>query len=213
MRRAGIAAAAVLIAVAAVLGVAAPASAHNQITSLTPAAGSTLTELPARFSITTNLPLLDVNGDGAGFAYEVRGPDGKYYGDGCVAIQDDTMSAKAALGPSGEYSVVWQFVSQDGHPLSGSYRFTWKPSASFTPSTGSDRPQNCGRAAGPAASGTAAADPNAERSQTVPLGDVLWIGGALVAVAAAVVVTLLVVTRRRRDDDDQSRANRARNPQ
>lgn len=201
MRRAGIAAAAVLVAVAAVLGVAAPASAHNQVTALDPAPDSTLTQLPARFSLTTNLPLLDVNGDGAGFAYEVRGPDGRYYGDGCVAIQDNAMSVKAAIGPAGEYTVVWQFVSQDGHPLSGSYRFAWKPSGSFTPSTGFDRPQNCGRAAGPAPTGTAAADPNAERSQTVPLADVLWIGGALVAVAVAVLAALLVVTRRRRADE------------
>jgi copper resistance protein C len=217
MRRAGMAATAVLVAVVAVLGVAGPASAHNQVTALTPAADSTLTQLPATFGITTNLPFLDVSGDGAGFAFEVRSSAGKYYGDGCITIQDNTMSVKPAIGPAGDYTVVWQFVSQDGHALSGSYPFTWKPSGSFTPSTAHDAPQNCGRAAGPKITGTAVPDPNAERSQTVPLGDVLWIGGALVAVALAVVVTLLVLTRRRRssdtDGDDQSRANRERNPQ
>ena len=198
MRRAPLAAAATgLLVAAAVLCLAGPASAHNQVVSTNPVAGSTLTALPAEFDIATNLPLLDVSGDGAGFAFEVRSAAGKYYGDGCLTIQDATMSTKPALGPAGAYTVIWQIVSQDGHTVSGSYPFTWKPSGAFTPSKGYTDPQNCGRA--PRAAATAApGDPDAERSQTVPLADVLWIGGALLAVALAVVVTLLVLTRRRR---------------
>jgi methionine-rich copper-binding protein CopC len=195
-----------LLVAAAVLGVAGPASAHNQVVSTTPAANATLTTLPAEFSITTNLPLLDVNGDGTGFAFEVRSAAGRYYGDGCLSITDATMSEKAALGPAGDYTVVWQLVSQDGHTVSGSYSFTWKPSGAFTPSPSHARPQNCGRAPG-TASTAAPADPDAERSQTVPLADVLWIGGALLAVALAVVIAILVLSRR------QSLAKRARNPQ
>ena len=116
------------------------------------------------------------------------------------------MYAKPALGPAGDYTVIWQFVSQDGHTVSGSYPFTWKPSGAFTPSKGYADPQNCGRA--PRAASTAApGDPDAERSQTVPLADVLWIGGALVAVALAVVIAIVVLTR------GQRRAKRTRNPQ
>ncbi len=211
MRRLLAAAAAVaVLAGAVVLGVAAPASAHNQVVSTTPAANSTLTELPSRFDVTTNLPLLDVSGDGSGFAFEVRSSAGRYYGDGCIAIQDTTMSVKPALGPAGDYTVIWQLVSQDGHTVSGSFPFTWKPSGAFTPAKGFSKPQNCGRAPGPAAT-AAPGDPDAQRSQTVPLADVLWIGGALVAVALAAVVAIVAVSRRGRVG--QSRANRARNPE
>jgi copper resistance protein C len=203
------AAVAVLVG-AAVLGATAPAFAHNQVVSTTPAANSTLTALPRSFDIATNLPLLDVSGDGAGFAFEIRSSAGKYYGDGCISIVDTTMSIKPALGAGGDYTVIWQFVSQDGHTVSGSYPFSWQPPAGFTPARAYDKPQDCGRA--PRAASTAApGDPDAERSQTVPLADVLWIGGALLAVALAVVVAIVVVSRRGRRD--QSRANRARNPE
>jgi copper resistance protein C len=210
MRR-GLAAAAAtgLLVAAAVLLTAGPASAHNQVVQTTPAANSTLTTLPADFDIATNLPLLDVSGKGEGFAFEIRSKAGKYYGDGCLAIVDATMSTKAAIGPAGDYTVIWQFVSQDGHTVSGSYPFTWKPAGTFTPSKAYDRPQNCGRAPGAATTGTVG-DPDAERSQTVPLDDVLWVGGALVGVALVVVVGIVVMSRHGRG---QSRANRARNPE
>jgi methionine-rich copper-binding protein CopC len=199
MRRGLLAASTGLLAAAAVLVLAGPASAHNQVISTTPAANATLTSLPSRFAVTTNLPLLDVSGDGEGFAFEIRSSAGSYYGDGCITIQDDAMSIKPAIGPAGTYTVIYQLVSQDGHTVSGSYPFTWKPPASFTPATAHRQPQNCGRA--PLAASTATpGDPDAARSQSAPIADVLWIGGALVAVALAVVVAIVLVSRRRRAD-------------
>lgn len=201
MRRGLAAAATGLLVAAAVLGLAGPASAHNQVVSTTPAADATLTSLPSRFTITTNEPLLDVSGHGDGFAFEIRSSAGKYYGDGCITIQDDAMSITPAIGPAGSYTVIYQLVSQDGHTVSGSYPFTWKPSGAFTPATAHSRPQNCGRA--PLAASTAApGNPDAERSQSAPLADVLWIGGALVAAALAVIVAIILVSRRRRPDGD-----------
>ncbi len=186
----------IALTAAAVLGVAGPASAHNQVIATTPAAGATLTALPAEFSITTNLPMLDINGTGNGFALQIRSAAGKYYGDGCLTIVDATMSEKAAIGPAGDYTVLWQLVSQDGHTVSGSYPFSWDPPAGFTPSRSYSAPQECGKVG--TASTAAPGDPDAERSSTAPLGDVLWIGGALAAVAIAVIVALVVLTRRRR---------------
>ena len=195
MRRALAAGAAIAVLVGAVvLGVAAPASAHNQVVSTTPASGATLTALPARFSIVTNLPLLDINGTGNGFALQIRSSSGRYYGDGCLAIVDATMSEKAAIGPAGDYTVLWQLVSQDGHTVSGSYPFSWRPPSGFTPSRGFSAPQECGRVG--TASTAAPGNPDAERSSTVPIADVLWIGGALLAVAVAVVIAIVVLSRR-----------------
>lgn len=182
-----------LAIVAAVLVSAAPAQAHNYLVSSTPAANSTITELPATFSVTTNEALLDLTGDGSGFAIEVVDAAGLYYGDGCVSIVDATLSTGAALGEAGDYRLVWQLVSADGHTVSGEFGFTWDPAADAVRSPGSvDRP-NCGGVATPAPVVTAVpqAHPAAQ------LGDVLWIGGAIVAVLVAALVTFLVATRKK----------------
>jgi methionine-rich copper-binding protein CopC len=192
---------AVALAVLATLAVAEPASAHNQIVSSTPSPGQTLTELPSEFRIVTNEALLDIGGQGRGFALEVRDAAGRFYETGCVTITDATMSTPAALGAPGAYTVIYQLVSADGHTVSGEIPFSWAPSGSVTTSTRAASPASCPGSteraqvpsSGPGSEGT--------RNSTVPLADVLWIGGVLVAVALAVIVTLAIVTRRRRDAD------------
>src|SRR5690606_3472111 len=86
-------------AVAAMLAVT-PASAHNVLVASTPSAGESLGELPDEFSVTTNEPMLALEGS-QGFALQVRDEAGFYCGDGCVEVVDATMSAVAApLGAS-----------------------------------------------------------------------------------------------------------------
>ena len=115
------AAAAVILGLAGWLGsavLAGPAQAHDWLVSSEPANGAVLTTLPDQFSVTANEPLLDLGGESGGFAMLVIGPDGLYYGDGCVSIQDATMSTDAALGPAGAYTLDWQLVSTDSHSVS-----------------------------------------------------------------------------------------------
>jgi len=190
-------AAALVLAGAAVLLVAGPASAHNQVVSSTPAPNQTLTALPARFEIDTNDPLLDIGGTGRGFAFEIQDAAGKYYETGCLTIVDDSMFTDARLGAPGAYTVVYQLVSADGHTVSGRIPFTWAPTGDATVTKGSATPPGCHGAAGPATPNAADGGSEARRDATVPLADILWIGGILVAVALAVVITLLIVTRRR----------------
>src|ERR1700712_918766 len=71
---------------ASVLGLAAPAFAHNFLVSSDPAAGQTLTTLPAKFTITTNEGLLDLSGHGSGFAFDIEDASHRFYGDGCVTV-------------------------------------------------------------------------------------------------------------------------------
>jgi methionine-rich copper-binding protein CopC len=182
-----------LVVVVSVLGFAAPAQAHNYLVSSTPAEGSTLTELPAEFSVTTNGPLLSLGGSVAGFAIEVKDAQGLYYGDGCVTVEGAGMSEAAALGPAGDYRMLWQLVSADGHTVSGEVNFSWAPAAGVTALEGTATPATCGNGTeAPEASGPQEARGNAD------LGDVLWIGGAIGAVLVAALVTFLVVTRRKR---------------
>lgn len=183
-----------LVVVVSVLGISAPAQAHNYLVSSTPAEGETLTELPDEFSVTTNGPLLSLDGSVNGFAMEVRDSDGLYYGDGCVSVSGSTMSEPAAaLGPAGDYTMLWQLISTDGHTVSGEVRFSWAPSADAVPGRGSASPATCGNGtAAPEASGPQETRPNAD------LGDVLWVGGAIGAVLVAALVTFLVLTRRKK---------------
>jgi hypothetical protein len=194
-RAAALIAVGALVAAWPVLGATAPAQAHNYVVSTTPEAGSTITELPESISVTTNEPLLTLGGSTGGFALEVRDSDGRYFGDGCVAVEGATMSTGAALGAAGEYTVLWQAVSADGHTVSDQFRFEWAPTPDAEPSTGSTTVPDCNGTTGGLAPGP---DATAEASASEPadLGTVAWIGGAVVAVALTVGITLFVVGRR-----------------
>lgn len=200
-RRLAYATATLLIGAAAVLGIAGPAQAHNYLVSSTPSAGQVLTKLPSRFSVITNDVLLNV-GHGAGFGMQIRDAKGLYYGDGCVAVKGAGISTKAALGAPGGYTIVWQVISTDGHPVGNQFDFSWSPSDATTPSPGSKTPPNCHGTADPNAAGPVASAPsgptNADTVDQGTLDAVLWIGGALLAVGIAVVVTILAVTRKKR---------------
>jgi methionine-rich copper-binding protein CopC len=185
------AAAVAVIACAVVMATSAPAEAHNYLVDSTPVDGSTLTELPEQFSVTTNEPLLDLSGDGAGFAIEVVDAHGMFYGDGCVSITDATLATGAALGAAGDYRMLWQLVSEDGHTVSGEIPFRWDPADTEVASTGVDTAPTCG--------GEALAAPGESVApRVVSLADVLWIGGAVLAIILAAAVTFLVLSRQNR---------------
>jgi methionine-rich copper-binding protein CopC len=198
------------VAVGAVLGLAAPAQAHDYITSSTPAEGETLTALPADFSVTSSATLLDLAGDGSGFGIQVTDAAGRFYGDGCVSIVDTLVSTPAALGEAGDYSLVWQFVSSDGHPTSGTIGFSWAPPAGAVASAGSDTAPVCGVDAGEVpdpvmtTQATEPAEPSAEAPAAASADDagstLLWIGGAGLVVAVAVVATLLLVRPKKKTE-------------
>jgi methionine-rich copper-binding protein CopC len=175
-----------------VLGFATPAQAHNYVVSSTPAQGATLSELPEQFAVTTNGPLLSLEGSVAGFAIEVKDAQGLYYGDGCVSVLGSTLSEAAALGPAGDYTMLWQLISTDGHTVSGEIDFTWAPPDGFEPSEGTATAATCGNEA---AEPVASAPP--EKRGNADLSDVLWIGGAIGALLVAGLVTFLVVTRKK----------------
>jgi len=180
------------VAAALVLSAAAPASAHSSLVGSTPAEGETLSELPARFSVTMNERLLDDAGLSA-FALRVRDADGLYYGDGCLQVVDDTMTTAAAIGSAGDYVMEWQVVSADGHPVGGEIAFSWTGEAT---AEGSSAAPNCAAEAPPAEPDTSSGHHDAEPAE-IPLGDVVWIVAAVLVVAIAVTVALIATRRRR----------------
>lgn len=170
------------ITAAAALALSAPmaASAHDSLSSSTPAAGATVSAV-SDVAVTLSEPVLALGADQHATAIQVR-RDGRFYETACPALSGTTVTVPVSLGAGGEYEVVWQVVSVDGHSVSGRYAFTYAPATGASPAQGSADPP-CGSAA--AASG--------------PGDDAILIGAAIgvVALAAVGVLAALLLSRRR----------------
>jgi len=184
-----------IVATAAAVAFAVPAVAHNFYVSSTPGINETLTTLPDQFVVTTNDNLLDLGRAGGGFFMEVTGPDGLYYGDGCVTVNGPSVSTPAALGPAGDYTLTWQVVSTDGHTVSDTIPFRWQPAAGAeSAAKGSPTAPTCGADA-------LNSPPPASVSADTTSTDILWIGGAVVAIALAALATVLLIRPRRKAEE------------
>ncbi|MBS1673416.1 MAG: copper resistance protein CopC [Actinobacteria bacterium] len=176
-RIAALAAAVGLGAVLAIAGTGA-ASAHDALESTDPASGATVSSLSAVTLTFSGDPL---GADGA-TVVQVIGPDKRYYETACPDLNGPAVASPVALGPAGDYEVLWRVVSSDGHPISGSYAFTYAPTGSATAAAGSATPL-CGPAAASPPTDVAN-DPNMQTDSST-----LWIGlgiGAVVLIGVGV---------------------------
>lgn len=125
--------AALVLALAVVLGSALPGSAHDELTGSTPADGATVETAPGEVVLTFSGDLADV-----GARITVEGPDGDAT-DGEPTVQGTTMQVPLAADlPAGEYAVTWRATSSDGHPISGRFSFTAAEGAAPSSATTSD---------------------------------------------------------------------------
>ncbi|WIB72325.1 copper resistance CopC family protein [Curtobacterium sp. MCBD17_026] len=106
---------------------ATPASAHAALTSSDPADGATVAANLERVTLTFNeAPLAGLE---AGLRIEVRDDGGADESSGAVTVEGTSMSKAVSLSP-GPHTVVWRYVSPDGHPIEGQLAFTVEPAAS-----------------------------------------------------------------------------------
>jgi methionine-rich copper-binding protein CopC len=171
----------------AVLAAAPAAQAHNFLVASSPVEGETLTTLPETFFVTTNEDLLALGGSTAGFAFQILDAAGTHYETGCVTVEGATMSTEPRLGDPGEYTVRWQVVSADGHTVSDEIDFTW-----------AGEPSSAQTATCETVTMTQDPEPQTAPPSTVALSDVLWIGGAVLAVGISIAVTIAILSRRKR---------------
>lgn len=134
--------------------------AHASLIGSTPSDGDTLTEQPGTISVVMNEEILSVDGADSSNALQITDADGRFYGDGCVAVDGDTASTEAQLGEAGDYTLTFQVVSADGHPVSDTIAFTFEPAEGEAGEPGAEAAPVCGEAA-PAASEPAASEPAA----------------------------------------------------
>lgn len=113
---------AVLAAGAALVVVpaAAPAEAHNVLRSTSPSDGASVASAPEEVVLTFDQPALAL-----GTQIVVAAPDGNDVADGAPRLLDATVHQRiAGTLPPGTYTVDWRVTSADGHPVSGTFRFT-----------------------------------------------------------------------------------------
>lgn len=201
--RALLATAASAVALALVLVTAAPASAHDVLASTAPAADTTVEGDLDQVALTFSEPPLA--GLESGIVVSVTGPDGAEVASGSVDVDGSTLRQAADLTTRGSYTVTWRSVSVDGHPISGSYRFTSTgaptPTATPTAPAPTPAPAQTPTTSAPTPSSTAGATSTTDGSSGP--GATPWVlGGIAVLVAAALVAVLLVARRRTVADDD-----------
>ena len=196
---------ALIVAGVLALAPATGASAHDYLVDSTPKAGSVQTEPLTSVSVTFNDRILDVNGNGSGSLMQVTGPDARHYETGCAAVLDRVLSVPVSLGEGGKYLVTWQIVSADGHTVSSSIAFTYRPPAGAVASAGKAAGSACGRLETPApgagtGSGSNGGTTGGSTAQSSDLGIVLGIAITIVVLALAGVLIVVLTARRRPRD-------------
>ncbi|PZE65157.1 MULTISPECIES: copper resistance CopC family protein [unclassified Curtobacterium] len=168
-----------------------PASAHSALTSTTPADGAVVTEPLESVDLTfSEAPLAGLD---AGLRIQVTDASGADVATGDVTVSGTTMRRAVDLD-QGRYTVLWRYVSPDGHPIEGTLAFEYRaaapvstPSASVTPTrTASTAPTSSATA-----TATGASDGAPSSSPGIAPGVWIGLGAGAVLVAGAVVVLLL----------------------
>ncbi|ARJ07619.1 hypothetical protein GCM10010988_40660 [Cnuibacter physcomitrellae] len=188
---------------AAILGLssAPPASAHDALASATPAPDATVTEPLNSVELTFNESPLA--GFETGMAIVVLDPAGTDVSAGTLRIADTQLSKDVAPSGPGQYQVLWQTVSSDGHPISGQYAFTYTvdaapapPVQTPTPTTPTPTPE-ASAPTEPAPSPDATPLASDAYDATFPI---FLVASALVIAAILAVAIILGVRARRRKD-------------
>lgn len=192
-------AAAALLLAAGGLVIAAPASAHDELTATDPAADSSVEALPAQLTLTFSGELAAEPG-----ATELLVTDaaGTSLADGDPVVEGTNVTQALAGAASGAVTVLWKVVSSDGHPISGEFGFTVTapPTPTPTPTPTSSATPSDTPTVEPTPTPTVAPVPADSGSAALP-----WvIGGLLLLAAVGGAVTYLLVSRARRLRDEEA---------
>ncbi|MDN4643886.1 copper resistance CopC family protein [Arthrobacter sp. PsM3] len=186
------------LAFTAFLG-AVPAQAHDSLASTSPADGQTLTANPGKVTITLTKP--PTTGIAGANIIKVTAPDGHTASSGDITVDGATISTAADIDHPGKHTVDWRAVSADGHPIEGTFSFTYAPaetgttapSALATPATGTPEPAGPGAAAQPA-------EPAAQKAAADMTGWLIAAGALIIGLAGALVY---VMTSRKKPNPEK----------
>ena len=201
---------AAVLTFAALLLVAGPASAHDQLLSSDPKDGAKLDEQPTSIGLTFSSEPLDT-----GIEVALVGPDGTTAKGYDIKVDDKVVTAQLPEDlPAGKYDVAWHVVSSDGHPIDGEFTYVveGEPEPTEEPTAGaSDEPEMSTQEAAPVDEPTGASDEASTPTELAGAGDGSSPSGLAVAggILAAVLVVLGVVVMMRRKILENDRLRQA----
>ena len=102
-----------------------PAQAHTSLVSSVPIKNSTIKAMPKTIAMTFDDKLIKIAGKNVS-KFSVVGPDGMEIKLGPITLTNQIISA-AVLEPKpkpGIYKINYRVISGDGHPVSGTIKFT-----------------------------------------------------------------------------------------
>jgi copper resistance protein C len=182
---------------AALLLVAAPASAHDELVSTDPAAGSTVGALPAQLTLTFNEA---VSAEQGATEMQVTDAAGTSLVAGPASVADNVVTQPLEGAASGVITVLWKVVSDDGHPVSDQFSFTVTPAATPTPTPSPTATSTPTPTATPEQSATPT--PSALPVEAGDSSDALpWIIGGIILAAVLGALVYLLASRSRRERD------------
>lgn len=183
----------VLLAIAAALLAAPPASAHDRLLESTPADEAELSGPPEALDLRFSGEVQTI-----GASFSVVDADGSEIATGDPALDGQTLSLPITDDlTNGDYEARWRVVSSDGHPISGVVSFSVTGADGDTSST-SEEPEES-----PAAATSATTDAQGSEAATDTAGEassddgsttrllLVGAGGAVVALALLALVTRL----------------------
>lgn len=102
-----------------ILAFAGTASAHTDLSTTNPEDGSEVTESISSISLTYSGQIEE------GSSFEIMDADGTVVSVNEFTVMDGVLTGNLAVPlENGEYSVNWNSISEDGHPLEGTFGFT-----------------------------------------------------------------------------------------
>jgi methionine-rich copper-binding protein CopC len=192
------------------LAAAAPAFGHAAVIETVPSNRSDVSDI-TEVSVTANEEMLDIGDNGTGFVFTVRDAANHFFGDGCVTVDGDTASMPLVLTEAGRYRVSYRIVSNDGHPIEGSYSFRFagtdsvEPAPAFTERPRCGVPQEPIAAIEPTPADTAPVEVQPTEEPAPPSDDfdlTPWIGIAGVALVGGAIWLLIRALGRSDSEDD-----------
>ncbi|MFE3589011.1 copper resistance protein CopC [Streptomyces niveus] len=172
------------LAAAPLLFAAQPASAHTDLVTGSPAEAASESRPPQTIKLTFSDEMTSRYAKVA-----LTTPDGEQGAAGAPQVTGRTVTLPVKPGlPAGSYTVGYRVVSADGHPVTGSYRFTVEEAAPAPTPTPTPTPTQTRTA-------DASRTDDASSTPDPPLPVIAIAGGLFLLAAAGVSVA---VTRRRR---------------
>ncbi|MFB6948718.1 copper resistance protein CopC [Streptomyces niveus] len=176
------------LAAAPLLFAAQPAFAHTDLVTGSPAEAASESRPPQTIKLTFSDEMTSRYAKVA-----LTAPDGEPGAAGAPQVSGRTVTLPVKPGlPAGSYTVGYRVVSADGHPVTGSYRFTVEEAAPAPAPTPTRTPTPTPT---PARTDDASRTDDTSSTPDPPLPVVAIAGGLFLLAAAGVSVA---VTRRRR---------------